>query len=125
MDMAMHIVDDVTVMGLNRAKEAAKRLGFQDCRSVLRLRRDQRTAKIDGHVPLRTPGYNHVAKDRAEGAAEAVCRLIPPARLNRAVGFQQFGCSEVCDGPVANEWIGGVEQPPHLLERLGRAPFDL
>lgn len=115
----------MAVMGIDRAKEATKRLGFQDCRSVLRLRRYQRTAKINGYVSLSPPGDDRVAKDRAEGAAEAVCRLIPPTHLNRAEDFQQFGCSKVRYGPVANEGVCEVEQPAHLLERLGRSPLDL
>jgi len=40
-------------MGIDRAKEATKRLGLEDCCSVLRLRRYQRTAKINGYVSLR------------------------------------------------------------------------
>ena len=48
-------------MGIDRAKEATKRLGLEDCRSVLRLRRYQRTAKINGYVSLRPPGEDQRA----------------------------------------------------------------
>lgn len=74
--MRQHLQRDshsgLAVMGIDRAKEAAKCLGLQDRRPVLRLRRYQGAAKIDGHVPLRAPGHDRVAKDRAEGAAKAV-----------------------------------------------------
>ncbi len=90
-----HSLGGLAFMTTNRTKEAAKRLGLQDRSPVLRLQRYQSGAKVDGQIPLRSPGYDHVTADRTEGAAEAACRLLPLAHLICAEDLQQFGCSEI------------------------------